>query len=118
MRGSCSGEDRRPWGRFVILDQGDGFKVKRIEVMAGKRLSLQSHEQRQEQWTVVGGQALVTVDSAEHRLGPGESIRIPRQARHRVACVGAEPLCFIEVQTGAYLGEDDIVRYEDDFSRA
>ncbi|HQG90189.1 MAG TPA: phosphomannose isomerase type II C-terminal cupin domain [Acidobacteriota bacterium] len=110
-------EDVRPWGRFIVLDEGPGFKVKRIEVAAGKRLSLQSHRHRREQWTVVQGEAVVSLDGVDHRLVPGGSIGIPRQARHRVASAGPEPLVFIEVQTGDYLGEDDITRHEDDFNR-
>ncbi len=110
-------EDVRPWGRFIVLDEGLGFKVKRIEVAAGKRLSLQSHQHRREQWTVVQGEAVVSMDGADHRLVPGDSILIPRQARHRVASAGPAPLVFVEVQTGDYLGEDDIIRHEDDFNR-
>ncbi len=110
-------DDVRPWGRFIVLDEGPGFKVKRIEVAAGKRLSLQSHQRRREQWTVVLGEAVVSVDGTDHRLAPGDSIHIPRQARHRVANPGPAPLIFIEVQTGDYFGEDDIIRYEDDFNR-
>jgi len=110
-------EDIRPWGRYVVLEEGKGYKVKRIEVSPGLRLSLQSHRFRREQWTVVRGAALVTLDNAEHRLETGQSIAIPTGARHRVANQEPECLVFIEVQTGDYLGEDDIQRYEDDFNR-
>jgi mannose-6-phosphate isomerase-like protein (cupin superfamily) len=110
-------EDVRPWGRYVILEESDGYKVKRIEVNPGRRLSLQSHRQRQEQWTVVRGQALVTRGQDQYPLTPGESIHIPREALHRVANPGTGLLVFIEVQTGDYLGEDDITRYEDDYKR-
>lgn len=110
--------DERPWGRYVVLEEGDGYKVKRIEVNPGQRLSLQSHEQRMENWTVVSGEAIVTLDGVDHMLAPGQSIFIPRQARHRVANPGTGLMTFIEVQSGSYLGEDDIVRYEDDYSRS
>ena len=111
-------EEDRPWGRFIILDEGSGFKVKRIEVKPGLRLSLQSHEHRQEFWTIVAGTATVTLDSEEHVLQVGESIKIPLHARHRVQNPGTTKMMFVEVQTGDYLGEDDIKRYEDDFDRA
>lgn len=110
-------EGIRPWGRYLVLEERSGYKVKRIEVKPGLRLSLQSHRRRQEQWTVVRGEALVTLGADLHSLGPGESIRIPREMPHRVANPGRELLVFIEVQTGDYLGEDDITRYEDDFHR-
>src|SRR5919198_448128 len=86
--------DRRPWGSFTVLDEGEGYKVKRIEVLPGKRLSYQRHARRAEHWMVVVGTA------------------------HRVENPGAGPLVFIEIQRGDYLGEDDIVRLEDDFGRA
>jgi mannose-6-phosphate isomerase len=110
-------EGIRPWGRYLILEEGTGYKVKRIEVKSGLRLSLQSHRRRQEQWTVVQGEARVTLGADGHTLGVGDSIRIPREMPHRVANPAAELLVFIEVQTGDYLGEDDITRYEDDFHR-
>ena len=118
--GNEQGRDRgdiRPWGRYVVLEEGAGYKVKRIEVNPGQRLSLQSHRHRQEQWTVVRGRALVTRGRDEHPLAPGESIQIPRETLHRVANPGADRMVFIEVQTGDYLGEDDIIRYEDDYNR-
>ncbi len=115
--GRLTEEDVRPWGRYIVLDEGPGFKVKRIEVAAGKRLSLQSHQHRREQWTVVQGEAVVSIDGTDHRLVTGDSIFIPRQARHRVANPGPALLVFVEVQTGDYLGEDDITRHEDDFNR-
>ena len=110
--------DERPWGMYQVLDEGEGFKVKRIEVKPGQRLSLQSHEQRSEHWVVVKGTALVTVGERELTLRANQHINIPIRARHRVANPGEELLVFIEVQSGAYLGEDDIRRYEDDYHRA
>lgn len=110
--------DRRPWGTFTVLDEGDGFKVKRIEVLPGKRLSYQKHAQRAEHWFVVEGTAKVTLDGSEILVEAGRAIDIPRGAAHRVENPGEVNLLFVEVQRGDYLGEDDIVRLEDDFGRA
>jgi mannose-6-phosphate isomerase-like protein (cupin superfamily) len=110
--------DRRPWGSFTVLDEADGFKVKRIEVLPGKRLSYQQHAQRAEHWVVVKGIAKVTLDAREIMVAAGEAIDIAIGAAHRVENPGRETLVFIEVQRGSYLGEDDIVRLQDDFGRA
>lgn len=109
--------DRRPWGTFTVLDEGDGFKVKRIEVLPGKRLSYQQHAQRAEHWVVVQGNAKVTLDGQDVIVKPGEAIDIAVGTAHRVENPGDELLVFIEVQRGNYLGEDDIVRLQDDFGR-
>jgi mannose-6-phosphate isomerase len=109
--------DRRPWGTFTVLDEADNFKVKRIEVLPGKRLSYQKHAQRAEHWFVVQGTAKVTLDDREIKVSAGEAIDIPVGSAHRVENPGEELLVFIEVQRGAYLGEDDIVRLQDDFGR-
>lgn len=109
--------DRRPWGTFTVLDEGDGFKVKRIEVLPGKRLSYQKHTQRAEHWVVVQGTAKVTLDDREIIVDAGKAIDIAIGSAHRVENPGAESLVFIEVQRGGYLGEDDIVRLQDDFGR-
>ena len=110
--------DRRPWGTFTVLDEGDGFKVKRIEVLPGKRLSYQKHAQRAEHWVVVQGTAKVTLDDRELVVETGKAIDIAIGMAHRVENPGDETLIFIEVQKGGYLGEDDIVRLQDDFGRA
>lgn len=110
--------DRRPWGTFTVLDEGESFKVKRIEVLPGKRLSYQKHAQRAEHWIVVKGTAKVTLDDDDVILAPGQSIDIAVDVAHRVENPGNEALVFIEVQRGSYLGEDDIVRLQDDFGRA
>jgi mannose-6-phosphate isomerase len=109
--------DRRPWGTFTVLDEGDGFKVKRIEVLPGKRLSYQKHAQRAEHWVVVQGTAKVTLDNEEITVPAGAAIDIAVGSAHRVENADTELLVFIEVQRGAYLGEDDIVRLQDDFGR-
>jgi|SRR5215213_9465623 len=110
--------DRRPWGTYTVLEEAPTFKVKRIEVLPGKRLSYQKHSKRAEHWVVVGGTAKITLDGREITIRNGEAIDIPIGAAHRVENPGEEHLIFIEVQRGDYLGEDDIVRLEDDFGRA
>lgn len=109
--------DRRPWGSFTVLDEGKDYKVKRIEVLPGKRLSYQKHSRRAEHWVVVQGTAKVTLNDREIIVPPGETVDVPVGAAHRVENPGKELLIFIEVQCGAYLGEDDIVRLQDDFGR-
>jgi mannose-6-phosphate isomerase len=109
--------DRRPWGTFTVLDEADGFKVKRIEVLPGKRLSYQKHARRAEHWVVVQGTAKVTLDDRDILVAAGEAVDIAIGAAHRVENPGGETLVFIEVQRGGYLGEDDIVRLQDDFGR-
>jgi mannose-6-phosphate isomerase len=110
--------DERPWGSYEVLDEGRGYKVKRIEVKPGHRLSLQMHQSRSEHWVIVEGEALVTVGDEDLKLGPNQGVMIPLQTRHRVANPGDGALIFIEVQSGSYLGEDDIMRFEDDYDRA
>ena len=107
----------RPWGSYTVLDEGENFKVKRITVKPGKRLSLQLHHHRSENWTVVRGVAKVRVGEKETLLKPGEHVFIPLGTVHRLENPGKIPLEVIEVQVGEYLGEDDIVRIEDDFKR-
>ena len=110
--------DRRPWGTYEVLDEGPTFKVKRIEVLPGKRLSYQKHARRAEHWFVIEGTAKVTLDGEEIIVNSGEAIDIPIGSAHRVENAGTTNLAFIEVQRGSYLGEDDIVRLHDDFGRA
>ena len=109
--------DERPWGNFTVIDEGIGYKVKRIEVLSDKRLSYQKHAHRSEHWYVVKGTADVIVDDVEVEVKVGEAIDIPVGASHRVKNSRSELLVFIEVQLGEYLGEDDIVRMDDDFGR-
>lgn len=107
----------RPWGSYCVKDFGPGYKVKQVVVAPGKRLSLQLHNIRAEHWVVVQGIALATVGKQQYRLRANESIYVPPQTVHRLENPGTEPLVIIEVQTGSYLEEDDIVRFEDDFWR-
>ncbi len=110
--------EERPWGAFEVLLDDRDLKVKRITVLPGQRLSYQSHSKRAENWTVILGKAEVTLNDKVHVLSPGEHIFIPREAKHRVANTGTEILVFVEVQTGTYFGEDDIVRFSDDYGRS
>lgn len=108
----------RPWGSYEVLQESAVHKVKSITVNPGKRLSYQRHEKRAEHWFIVTGNAEVTIDGKISKLQPGETVDIGIQVAHRIANIGKEDLVFIEVQTGSYFGEDDIVRLEDDFGRA
>jgi mannose-1-phosphate guanylyltransferase / mannose-6-phosphate isomerase len=110
-------KDHRPWGWFESLVIGGRFQVKRIHVQVGAALSLQSHHHRSEHWIVVEGTAKVTVDDSVTLLTEGKSIHIPLGAVHRMENPGKVPMVLIEVQTGVYLGEDDIIRYEDIYAR-
>jgi mannose-6-phosphate isomerase-like protein (cupin superfamily) len=107
----------RPWGRWSVVDVGEGYAVKRIEVEPGARLSLQFHHHRSEHWIVVQGTGQVWVSGNESRAIPGCYIHIPVEAEHRIHNTGPQPLIFIEVQMGAQLDEADIVRSEDDYDR-
>ena len=107
----------RPWGAFTVLQEGPGFKIKRIEVRPGAALSLQMHAHRSEHWVVVSGEARVTNGDRVYALRGNESTFIPVGSRHRLENPGSEPLLLIEVQCGEYLGEDDIVRFDDRYNR-
>lgn len=113
--------EERPWGSFRVIRNDLGYKVKSIVVEPGRRLSLQSHKHRSEHWVVVRGVATTNVETetskVEQIVNPNESIYIPVGAIHRLSNNGTVPLEIIEVQVGNYLGEDDITRYQDDFSR-
>ena len=110
-------EDHRPWGYYTVLSDEPYHKVKRIVVYPLKRLSLQKHRRRAEHWTMVDGEGLVTLDGKQVRLRKGDSIDIPLGAVHRIENMTSENTAFIEVQTGDYFGEDDIVRLDDDYGR-
>ncbi|MDD2487442.1 MAG: mannose-1-phosphate guanylyltransferase/mannose-6-phosphate isomerase [Candidatus Gracilibacteria bacterium] len=107
----------RPWGSYTIIDEGIGFKSKRISVLSGKKLSLQMHYHRSEHWVVVSGTALVTIGNEEKIVRKGESVFIPAGVKHRLENSGKVDLHLIESQIGDYLEEDDIVRFDDDFGR-
>ncbi|MCS6896423.1 MAG: mannose-1-phosphate guanylyltransferase/mannose-6-phosphate isomerase [Nitrospira sp.] len=108
---------QRPWGSYTVLEEGPGFKVKRVTVNPGGRLSLQLHHRRSEHWVVIAGRARVTRGEEVFELGIGQSTAIPVETPHRLENPGHEVLHIIEVQNGPYLGEDDIVRFTDDYGR-
>ena len=109
---------QRPWGWYQTVDLGPRFRVKRIVVLPGRKLSLQKHHHRAEHWVVVGGTAEVTRDGEVSLVRENESIYLPLGCMHRLANPGRIPVEIVEVQTGAYLEEDDILRVDDDFGRA
>lgn len=109
--------DVRPWGKYEVILEGDTYKVKRIFVNQGQRLSLQYHHKRSEVWTLVQGSALVTCGDRQIECTKGDYISIPVETIHRLENIGREEVIFIEVQNGIYLGEDDIVRLDDDYNR-
>jgi len=110
--------ESRPWGGFSVLEDRPTYKVKRIWVHPGQRLSYQKHLRRSEHWVIVAGRASVTLDGEEIILGQDDSVDVPREAAHRIENIGDTQLTLIEVQRGDYFGEDDIVRLEDDYGRA
>ena len=107
----------RPWGFFVSIEEGSEWQIKKIEVKPGESLSLQMHQHRSEHWIVVRGTAKVALDSHEKILYKNQSIYIPIGSKHRLSNPGQSNLVLIEVQTGAYLGEDDIIRFDDKYGR-
>jgi mannose-6-phosphate isomerase len=115
MIGECA---ERPWGSWEVLDEAEGYKVKRIVVHPGQRLSYQTHEHRAELWSVVAGRATCVVDDEVVVAGLGESVRIEVGQAHRITNMDVDELVIIEVQLGAYCGEDDICRLDDDYGRA
>ncbi len=116
-RAEPQGAEIRPWGSFTVLADEKDHKVKRLVVLAGKRMSLQRHRLRNEHWHVVMGEGLVTRGKRQIRVEAGASVDIPAGMFHRVQNVGKKKLVIVEVQRGEYFGEDDIERIEDDFGR-
>ena len=115
---AARGFERRPWGGFETLAEGAGYKVKRLVVEPGHRISLQRHRFRAEHWVVVAGAPRVVIEGRGRRLKPRATVEVPRGAWHRIENPGRRPVVIIEVQHGSYLGEDDIVRRQDDYGRA
>jgi mannose-6-phosphate isomerase-like protein (cupin superfamily) len=109
--------EQRPWGAWHVLDVGRGYKVKRIEVQPGQRLSYQTHAQRSEHWTVVHGTATCVLDGETFEVPAGNSVDVAVGTPHRICNLHDEELVVIEVQRGDYTGEDDIVRLSDDYGR-
>ncbi|HTL71092.1 MAG TPA: phosphomannose isomerase type II C-terminal cupin domain [Candidatus Eisenbacteria bacterium] len=111
-------DSERPWGKYEVLYKGSDVQVKRIEVGPKMRFSLQKHMKRAETWVVASGRGIVTLDSRETPVSRGDVVEVAVGQVHRMQNTADEPLVFFEVQLGDYLGEDDIVRLEDDFKRA
>ena len=109
--------EERPWGSYETIREKDKYKLKEIVVNPEQKISYQSHHQRTEVWVIVSGEGTVTLEGQKLDCFPGRSFFIPKESKHRVECTGNKPLVFVEVQTGTYFGEDDIVRYEDDYGR-
>jgi len=110
-------KEERPWGWYEVIDEGPRYKVKKIEVGVGQKLSLQKHWHRAEHWVIVEGPALVEVEGSETIVYENQSTYIPLGSIHRLSNPGKIPLKIIEVQSGSYVGEDDIERYDDDYGR-
>lgn len=107
----------RPWGKFIVLDEQQNYKIKRIEVIPGGRLSYQFHNKRQETWLIIDGAGIIIIDSKELKYSKGDIFQIPVKSKHRIYNTGNKKTILIEIQTGKYFGEDDIVRLEDDYDR-
>jgi len=111
-------KDTRPWGTWEVVNVGPGYIVKKITVTQGQLLSLQRHQHRAEHWVIVSGTATVTIDDKEFEAKADEAVHIPQQAKHRMGNNYAEELCFIEIQIGEILDENDIERFDDRYGRA
>ena len=109
--------EERPWGRFFVLHDEPTYKLKRIEVDPGGRLSYQYHHKRSEVWTIVEGVGTITLNSEIKEYSSGQTVIIPQGVKHRIENKSKKKVVFVEVQTGSYFGEDDIVRIEDDYNR-
>lgn len=109
--------ESRPWGGYIILFDTEKYKVKKLIINSKKRFSLQYHNKRTETWTIVKGNLKITVGEVTKNYSYGQTISVPTGTKHRIENIGNEVAEVIEVQTGTYFGEDDIVRLEDDFGR-
>ncbi len=110
--------EERPWGTYTVFANEEKFKLKRIDVNPHQKLSLQSHGKRDELWAIVGGEGIVVLDGLEIPITYGKTVDIAAGQKHRIINTGDSILTFIEVQTGTYFGEDDIVRYDDEYGRS
>ena len=110
--------EARPWGSWHVIDEGAGYKVKRIHVEPGQRLSYQTHEHRSEHWIVVSGTATCVIDGTTVVAASGHSVDVAQGSAHRITNAHDEELVIVEIQRGAYTGEDDIRRLEDDYGRS
>ena len=109
--------EKRPWGKFFVIEEHRDYKIKRIEVEPGNRLSYQYHKFRSEVWVIISGTGKVIIEDKVKSFKKGDIIKISKGSKHRIINDGKEQVVFIEVQTGTYFGEDDIVRISDDYNR-
>ena len=109
--------ENRPWGKYSIISENVDYKIKRIEVNINQRLSYQFHNYRAESWVIIQGEGEFTINDEVKKCSKGDTLTIPVGSKHRIKNIGNIKLIFIEVQTGSYFGEDDIVRIEDDYNR-
>tara|TARA_B100000427_G_C15503566_1_gene592974 strand:- start:308 stop:667 length:360 start_codon:yes stop_codon:yes gene_type:complete len=107
----------RPWGVFFTIHDQNNYKIKRLEIYPGKRLSYQYHKKRSESWIIIEGSPIITIDDSVKRFNEGETLVIKNEVKHRIENSGNKKVIIIEVQTGTYFGEDDIIRLEDDYNR-
>lgn len=110
-------KEERPWGVFYVIHDQQNYKIKRLEIKPGGRLSYQYHKKRSETWVVIQGEPLITLDSNLKKYQEGDHVKIEKQVKHRIENNSKENIILIEVQTGTYFGEDDIIRIEDDYNR-
>jgi len=110
-------KEKRPWGKFYVIHSEDNYKIKRLEINPGQRLSYQYHNKRAETWIIIQGNPLITIDGLTKEFIEGATIVIPLGTKHRIENQGNADVILIEVQTGSYFGEDDIVRISDDYKR-
>ena len=109
--------ENRPWGKFYVLQETSDYKIKRIEVNSGQRLSYQYHNKRSEVWTIIEGEGNICLNGKYKKYKKNDTILIPQGMKHRIENTGVHKIVFIEIQTGEYFGEDDIIRLEDDYNR-
>jgi mannose-6-phosphate isomerase len=117
MKNKEINDSSRPWGKYFVLDDNQSYKIKRIEVNPKARLSYQYHKLRSETWVIIKGEGIITIEGKNKKISQGNTIVIPKGSKHRIENKGNDKLIFIEVQTGEYFGEDDIIRIEDDYNR-
>ena len=115
--GKINNKIYRPWGNFTTIEENRLWKVKKIEINSGARISLQLHKHRSEHWVVVSGIASVEIEEKLIVIKENESIYVPKQCKHRLSNLNEDPLIIIEIQNGSYLGEDDIIRFDDMYGR-
>ena len=109
--------EKRPWGEFFVIHENTSCKIKRIEINPGQRLSYQYHNKRSEVWVIIQGEGTILLNDKKIKYSKGDTVIIKKGMKHRIKNCGTEKTIFIEVQTGTYFGEDDIVRLEDDYNR-